>query len=83
MKNPCTSDAVLCDLCGLAEDAIEATGMRAWSIIDARAGTITLHVEYPPMAKRWRGTDARSSNGKTPDSTSGDASSILCTGCQP
>lgn len=91
MKRPCTNEAVLCDISQVMESVAEGLGYRAWSIIDARGGTIQLNIEYPSLIDPWRQkeiapwreTDARSSNGKTPDSTSGDASSILCTGCQP
>jgi hypothetical protein len=40
-------EAVLCDLSVLAEDAIEATGWWASSIIDGRDNTITVRVEFP------------------------------------
>lgn len=49
MKRPCTNEAVLCDISQVLESVAEGFGYRAWSIIDARAGTITLHVEYPPI----------------------------------
>lgn len=42
-------EAVLCDLCDLAESAIEETGWDAWSIIDGKNNTLTVHVEFPKL----------------------------------
>ena len=75
MKRPCTNEAVLCDISQVLESVAEGLGYRAWSIIDARDGSIKVNVEYPSLIDPWRQKEiARWRNGSAADSNSATVS---------